>query len=295
MGKNSRKRVRYQWFRNIPRNVTRREYQAYQLRRFGAIGLGVTAAMLAFAALTGITLAPARQLAQVQELSVAEALKLENDSDLAKLEGFLVAADAPTMPDDAARQVIRGQLELSVRMETDSQELPTETLISWEATATEIFLSDGERQIPVGFNPAVLPMATAEAPIEPRIIRRGDSTRNRSPEAVEYGEQVFPLAAANGEELDSVFVDLERLVLPHGESVVVVAGVDASPTGNQLVDPLGDRLQVRMGTEQEIRQEGQQLRWLFGVLWIPMGIVSWQLGQSAQRLWREFVRRSNQP
>ncbi|MEB3231942.1 MAG: hypothetical protein VKJ64_13105 [Leptolyngbyaceae bacterium] len=95
--------------------------------------------------------------------------------------------------------------------------------------------------------------------------------------------------------VSSVLTDLERQVLPQGQTVVVVAGLKAHPEGNQLVDPLGDRLTILLGTEQGIRTQGQQMRLIFVLLWIPLGWLSWHMARSAQSYRQEFVQRSNQP
>jgi hypothetical protein len=295
-----KQRIRYQWFRDIPRNVTRREYERFQFRSFCAIGLGCTAAVMAIAALTGLTLKPAQDLAKVNGISVKEATAYQGEGlALIKLEGYLVADDAPAMPDDEARRVIRGALTLSARGDvdsgtTESEEPLRETLFEWEGAADAVFLSDGEARIPLAFDLAVLPMMEEAGELSPKVVRQGDSARTSRPVAVEYGEMSFPLLPATWDQADSVFTDLERSVLPHGQTVVVVASLEPTSQGNQLVDPLGDRLQVRLGSEQEIRQQGQQLRGIFLILCVPLGVTSFLLGRSSHRLWQEFIERSNQ-
>ena len=56
-------RMKYQWFQDVPRNVTKREYNGYQLRVFGAVGLGMMAVMTAIASLFGLTLQTSQDLA----------------------------------------------------------------------------------------------------------------------------------------------------------------------------------------------------------------------------------------
>ncbi|MFH7242416.1 MAG: hypothetical protein ACHWZW_06150 [Spirulina sp.] len=295
------KRVRYQWFRDIPRNVSYRDYERFQFRAFGAFSLGVTAAALAIVAMTGQTLRPAEELSQMDSLSIEAAMTVGADHPSpVKLEGYLVT-DAPlTMPDDAARRVIRGRLRLMARGPSGSDadrdpEPQRETLLAWEETVDSVFLSDGKHRIPLAFDLAGLPMQEETAGrLSPRIVRAGTSSRTSRPVAVEYGDQVLPLSPDVWGQASSVFVDLERQVLPYGQAVVVVAKVEATPQGNQLVDPLGDRLQVRLGTEDEIRQQGQRTRRWFLFLAIPLGFASFVVGRSAYDLWQEFVERSNQ-
>jgi hypothetical protein len=42
-----------------------------------------------------------------------------------------------------------------------------------------------------------------------------------------------------------------------------------------LIDPLGDRLQVNLGTEAEIREQGQRMRVMFFILAIPGWHCQW--------------------
>lgn len=293
--------MRYQWFQDVPRNVPKREYQQLQFLNFCAIGLGLTSTMLAIGAVTGLTMQTSRELAQVDTMSIVEAATYEGDRiDLIKLEGYLVADEAPAMPDDEARKVIRGALTLSARGDADSgspdsDEPLRETLFEWEDSVDAVFLSDGDERIPLAFDLAVLPMAEeSHDEVSPRIIRAGDSARTSRPVAVEYGDRTFPLSSDVWGNVDSVFTDLERRVLPHGQAVVVVAGLDTTTQGTQLIDPLGDRLRIELGTEDEIRQQGQQARLMFGILWIPLGLGSYFVGRSAHRLRQEFIERSNQ-
>ena len=296
----AKKRMRYQWFRDIPRNVTRREYEQYQLRNFGAIALGGMAAMMAFAALSGLTLKTSRDLAEIDEMSIEEAVAYEGDRiELIQLGGYLVADNPPVMPDDEAQKVIRGKVKLVARADVDSGDTDAEpprreTLFEWEETAESVFLSDGERRIPLAFDLAILPMEDDSWNFSSRTIREGESSRTSRPVAIEYNEQLYPLPLETWGEIDSVFTDFERETLPHGQSAVVVASLETTSEGNQLIDPLGNRLQVLMGTEEEIRREGQQTRVMFLLLPIPLGFASFMLGKSARQLRQEFVERSNQ-
>jgi hypothetical protein len=293
-------RIRYQWFRDIPRNVTRQEYEGFQFRVFAALGLGALSVIMAIAALTGLTLKSSRELADIDSVTIAEAANYQGDRlDLVKLEGFLVADVPLSMPDDPGRSVIRGILTITARSSAGgdseaSEEMIRETLFDWQETASDVFLSDGEARIPLAFDPATLPLLEESQDFEPDVIEEGDSARTARPVAVEYGDMFFQLPPATWGDVDIVFTDLERRVLPDGHAAVVVASLVSTPNGNQLADPLGDRLQVRLGTEQEIREQGKQTRTLFLVLCVPFGIASFLIGRSAARLRQEFVERSNQ-
>jgi hypothetical protein len=296
----ARKRMRYQWFQDVPRNVTRREYQRLQFLNFCSIGLGVTAAMMAIASLSGLTLQTSRTLDQIDAMTIEAATAYNGDPiDLVQLEGYVVADNPPTMPDNQAQQVIRGKLALSARPEAttgdaDQQSPQSAILFAWETTTEPVSLSDGTHQIPLAFDLAMLPMEDDLGDASPRILYEGESARTSRPVAIEYGDQIYPLPLDSWGEVDSVFTDIERQVLPQGQSVVVVAGLNTTPQGNQLVNPLGNRLQVLIGTEAGIRRQGQQLRVLFLILAFPLGFASFMVGKSAHQLNQAFIERSNE-
>jgi hypothetical protein len=296
----ARKRMRYQWFQDVPRNVTRREYQRLQFLNFCSIGLGVTATMMAVASLSGLTLKTSRTLDQIDAMTIEAATTYNGDPiDLVQLEGYVVADNPPTMPDNQAQQVIRGKLALSARPEAttgnaDQQSPQSAILFAWETATEPVSLSDGTHRIPLGFDLAMLPMEDDLGDASPRILYEGESARTSRPVAIEYGDQIYPLPLDSWGEVDSVFTDIERQVLTQGQSVVVVAGLNTTPQGNQLVDPLGNRLQILIGTEAGIRRQGQQLRVLFLILAFPLGFASFMVGKSAHQLNQAFIERSNE-
>ena len=298
----SNKRMRYQWFQDVPRNVTRREYQQLQFYNFASLGLGVLAASLAISSIMGLTLQTSRELEDLEYVTLVEALTHEGDRlDLIKVEGFLVADNPPTMPDDEARQVIRGELTIVAQAEVETEETDDASdlqqlavLYDWAATAEPVFLSDGDRRLPLAFNLAVLPMQAEMGPIDPETLYTDESSRLSRPLAIQYGTEVLPLPLEDWGPIDRVSTEVTRQVLPHGQSVVIVAALDVSTDEPQLVDPLGDRLQVHLGTEDEILQDGQRLRVMFGILSIGLAIASFFIARSAHQLRQEFIVRSHQ-
>ncbi|MGD1906893.1 MAG: hypothetical protein ACFB0C_12980 [Leptolyngbyaceae cyanobacterium] len=309
-------RMKYSWFVDRPRNVPRQDYERYQLISFGAAGLGVLALGLLVGSISGLTLSTSRELAEIDGITVEEALAYaENPPDLVKIEGFLMAENPVTMPDDA-QPVIRGQLQVTARQSGSSDDEADEsnadnsagnastaettdsagqiTLLDWEETTESVSLSDGDLQIPLAFDSTTLPLVEDLGDVEPEQIREGDSSRTSRTVAVQYGDELLPLPQAYVVQRKTVIVDVERSVLPQGASVVVVAGLEVTPEGNQLVDPLGDRLQVNLGTEAEIQEQGQQTRTLFFILGIPAAIASGLLARSALAMRRMFVRLSNE-
>lgn len=297
-------RMKYQWFQDVPRNVTKQEYRGYTLRAFGAAMLGMMAALSAITSIFGLTLMVSNDLAEVDALSIADAIAFEGTADtprldLVKVEGFLVADNPPVMPDDDTRKVIRGRLKIVARGDSssgteDSNGPLTETLLDWEERAEPVFLSDQDRRIPLAFDLGLLPMQDESFGRSPKTVYEGASSRTSRPVAFEYNDQRLPLDPNIWGEEETVFDDVEREVLPYGQTVVVVAGLESTPEGNQLVDPLGDRLQVQIGSEQDIRKQGEQARTMAGFWVIPFGVGSFLLGRSAQRLRQEFVIRSNE-
>lgn len=236
--------------------------------------------------------------AQTQTLSVAEAANYQGESiELVKLEGFLVSDNAVQMPDDDSLTVIRGELELTARKTSSSDDVLRETLFEWTGNAEPVFLSDGETQIPLAFDVVRLPLPEAEVDREnePEVEKTGNSARTRKPTAVTYSGMTFPLDPEQwGATSDAVIVDVSRSALPYGSSAIIVAGLKTTDAGNQLVDPLGDRLLVQLGTEADVRATAKRTRRMFAIIWIPFAIASFFLTRSARRYYQEMVEISNQ-
>lgn len=292
--------MRYQWYQDVPRNVSKKDYQRLQFYTLGAVGLGFSAVAMALASILGLTLQTSQNLEQIDAMSIEKAIAYEGERiDLIRVEGYLVADSPPIMPDNSSQKVIRGKVKLSARTAShsgaqDAEPPQQQTLFEWEKSADPVFLSDGDRRIPLNFDLAILPMKNDLGDLSPRTIREGESARTSRPVAIEYGEQIYSLPLDTWGNVDSVFTDFERQVLPHGQAVVVVAGLVTSPQGNQLIDPLGDRLQILIGSESGIRKRGQQLRVWFLILAIPLGFASFIAGRAAHQLRQAFIEKSNQ-
>lgn len=286
--------MRYRFIMDMPRNVSRKEYERYQLFFLGTAITGFFTLGILFMVLTNQTARPTKQLAQIESLSIADATA-NSDVEIAKLEGFLVTDEPLAMPDDEAQRVLRGEIRLSARSGSESdEETVRETLYEWEEAADAVYLTDGDTRLPLAFELAVLPLPEATAEPTPQVQRTDESSRFSRPVAVTYAEMTFPLSPALWEDADNAFVDLERRALLHGQSAVVVAGVETTETGARLVDPLGNRLQVHLGTEEEIRERGVQTRRLFSILVIPLGLAFVVLGRHTYKMRQDFVERSNQ-
>jgi hypothetical protein len=285
-------RMRYHWFTGRPRHVSRRDYNRYSLRVFGAVATGSTALMMAIAAVSGLTLQTSRQLAGVEAMTIAEAMAYSGDATVPhKLEGFLVADIPLTMPDEPALKVIRGEVILVLEGELNPDEIERETLYSWQEEASPVYLTDGQNQLPLAFDLAVLPLQSdTQADAD---FNYGGEGRNSYPVEVDYGGQIFPINPEKWGAADSLSTEVTRRFLPQGQTAVIVAGLETTPEGPQLVDPLGNRLRVELGSEAEIQHTGQRLRLLFGVLCFPLGIGSFLLAKSARNLYLDFLFKSH--
>lgn len=289
--------MRYRWWTDVPRNVSQREYSHWQLLNVGAIVTGFFSIGSLLVAITGGPLQTSENLAQLEAMSVEDAANYQGDSiELVKLEGFLVSDDAAQMPDDESLTVIRGTLMLTAQAVIESDIRLQDTLFEWEHDAEPVFLSDGDVQIPLGFDLAKLPVPEAEIDWdkEPEVENSG-SIRIPKPTAVIYNDMTFPLDPETWSEAgDDLRVEMTRTALPQGQSAVVVARLETADTGNQLADPLGDRLAVHLGTEADILATNQQTRRMFTFVWIPFAIASFFLSRSARRYYKELVEISNE-
>ncbi|OKH19580.1 hypothetical protein [[Limnothrix rosea] IAM M-220] len=295
MGSNQKpRRMKYNWLLDRPRHVTRQEYDRYQLLFFGAIASGVMAAGLLLMAVTGATTKTSSELADIPEMTVAEAASATTDQELVKISGYLIGEAAPVMPDDPALKVLRGNVKLTVRDESLAEDVTVEaTVLEWSDSVDQILLTDNrDNAIPIALDLEQFPLSDVEPEFEarPKVQRANTDEGDRQPSHVEYGGAVFELDPVKWRNAESAFTDLERQLLPYGQAVVIVAGLQ----DQTLVDPLGDRLRIELGTETEIRQTGQRMRWLFSVLWLPLAGTSYFLVNQALELRREFVMRSNE-
>jgi hypothetical protein len=286
--------MRYSFWAGRPRHVSQRDYSQYTALAFGAVATGGLALALAIGAAIGMTTWTAQKLATLDAMSVQAAASYRGDRrDLVKLEGYLITNNPPRMPDQESLRVIRGKVSLHIKAMGNNQTPMQETLWTWEKSSQPVYLSDGKHQVLLAFDLATLPLADAAPALPPQLHREGTG-RFAKPIAVEYNGQKFPLDQQKWSQTSSVTTEVERQVLPHGQAVVIVAGLESTPQGSQLVDPLGDRLQILLGTEAEIRQTGQQMRLWFGGMSLPFAIVSILLGRSAHRRYQRLVVISNQ-
>ena len=289
-------RMKFQWWRDIPRNVSRQEYDRHQLVIFGSVASGFFALGSLMMAVTGVTLKTANELAEIPPMTVAEAATATTDYELVKISGYLVGAEdnVLTMPDDESQKVLRGSLKLVVQDEVIEEDVNhSETLWEWSEGVEQIAITDNkdsEVVIDLELEQFPLPEAEPEFSERPRVKKADTEEGDRHPVAVEYGGETFELDPVKWRRADNAYTELERQALPYGQSVVIVAGLQ----DNQLIDPLGDRLRIELGTEEEIRRNGQQARWFTSILWLPLGGLSYYLGTIAIAQRKEFVVRSNQ-
>ena len=285
-------KARYNFWSEIPRNVTRREYDKYQLIVMGTIATTAFSVITGFIAISGFN-NRFRGTEDIPIMTVAEAVNYQNEqkTDVVKLQGFLVAEDKLTMPDDKDLKIIRGRILLKAEARK-GENLVEQNLFEWEENATQVFLSDGQQRVPVAFDLAKIPMKT-DTMARARVRTAGESSRTSKPVAVEYADKIYPLRDDLKQE-SYVSSRLTREFFPDGQSVVVFAAVESTSNGTQLVDPLGERLKVISGTETEITQTDGNMRVVNGFLSIALGICAYFLKKRQEVRWQEFVQRSNQ-
>ena len=285
-------KARYNFWSDIPRNVTRREYEKYQLIVMGTIATSAITAITGFLALFGFN-ERLRGTNNIPSMTVAEASNYQRGetTELVKLQGFLVAEDKLTMPDDQNLHIIRGRVVLKAEAR-QGDELIEDTLFEWEKEATKVFLSDGKMRVPIAFDLAKIPMQDDHM-ARAKVRYVGKSSRTSKPVALEYAEKTYPLSDMFKEK-NSIFPRVTRQFFPDGQSVVIFAAVESNPNGGQLIDPLGERLQVIKGTETEIMEEDSNMRIVYAFLSIVMGFSAYRLKKIQEAKWQEFVDRSNQ-
>lgn len=287
--------MKFQWWRDLPRNVSRQEYDRFQLVVFGAIASGCFSLGALAMAVTGMTETKTHELATIPKMSVAEAATTTIDYDLVKLSGYLVGdpQEVLTMPDAPSQKVLRGHLNLVVQDGTsDGESNLSETLWDWSDAVERIAITDNQNsEIRVNVALAQFPLLEVEPEFaqRPRVRKTAQHTGDRLPSSVEYGEEIFELDPIKWRRTSYAYVKLERQMLPYGQAVVIVAALK----DNQLVDPSGDRLRIALGTEEDILRQGQQSRWLMSILWLPLGGLSYLLGSKAIAKRQEFIMRSN--
>ena len=294
-------KARYNIWTDRPRNVTHREYQRFQFLTMGLIatlffGLG-SGASFVMRVLDFLQPKEPVPVLTVDEAAgygqdVAESQRME----LVQLEGYLVADAPEAMPDEPDLKVLRGRLLLEVEA-GEGEAVIKETFLDWEYQAEEVFLSDGQVRVAIAFPLEQLPMKKDLSPM-PRLKRVGE-IRNSKPAAIEYGDETYPLSEAMKAAAyevttgDGISAEATRAYLADGAAVVVQAGLEGTPEGGRLVDPLGERLSVELGTTKSIK-EGNAKATIFSVLFaIGMMVLAFELQKKRAKLWQEFVARSN--
>ena len=289
-----RMRMKFQWWQDVPRNVTKREYERFHLLTFGAIATGIFSVGSLFGAISGLTHKTSNELAELPSMTVAEVAASTTDKELVKVSGFLVGNAAPTMPDEPTQEVLLGRLKLTVRDESLEENVTVETtLLDWSDGVEKISLTDNQdSEVAIAIDLEKFPLEEVEPDfsIRPKVKREGEGRLAGQPTHVEYGEELFELDPIKWRHAESAFTELEREFLPYGQSVVIVAGLK----DQQLVDPLGDRLRIELGTEEEIANDAKRGRFFFSIFWIPLAGASYFLGKEASTLRREFLYRSNE-
>ncbi|MBE9029076.1 hypothetical protein IQ266_04785 [filamentous cyanobacterium LEGE 11480] len=290
------------WNIERPRNVSRRDYNHYQLLIMGTVATSFFSIGTAILAITG----SANRLRGTEDLPVmsiaaaaqyAQSQAAGTRTDAVKLQGFLQATSPVTMPDAPDQRVLRGRIRLKAESGV-RDELISETLLEWDQTASEVFFTDGTTRLPVAFDLSQIPMQE-DRRASARVRYAGENVRFSKPVAIEYAEEIYPLspelkAAAAESSQRGVAAKLTRKFFPDGQSVVMIAAIEATPDGGRIVDPLGDRLKILPGTEQEIASSDSKSRIFMGLFSIVLGVSAYMLKKAQAAKWQEFVIRSNE-
>lgn len=295
-------KARYNWWTDRPRNVTHQEYQQYQLLMMGLIvaiffGLGAGASFVMQ------VLDFLRPKAPVPGLTVQEAASYGQDGaaqrmDIVQLEGYIVADAPESMPDEPELKVLRGRLLLEAEA-GEGEALVQETFIDWEYQAAEVFLSDGVERVAIAFPLEQLPMKKSLSPMA-RVTGGGSRTSQTSqPVIIEYGDETYApsealkAAAYEASAGNGLSAEVTREYLADGAAVVVQAALEGTPEGGRLVDPLGERLSVELGTAKSIEEDHVKVT-IFSLLFaIGMMVLAFELRKKQTKQWQEFVARSN--
>ncbi len=295
-------KARYSWWTDRPRNVTHKEYQQYQFLMMGLFAT-VFFGMASGASFVMRVLDFLQPKEPVPGMTVQEAASYGQDGaaqrmDIVQLEGYLVADASESMPDEPELKVLRGRLLLEAEV-GEGEALVKETFLDWEYQAEEVFLSDGSARVAIAFPLEQLPMKkdfSAKA-----WVTGGESgsarTQTSKPVMIEYGEDTFApseaMKAAAYEAGHSILAEATREYLADGAAVVVQAALEGTPEGGRLVDPLGERLSVELGTAKEIKA-GNVKATIFSFLFaIGMMVLAFELEKKRSKVWQEFVARSN--
>lgn len=290
------------WDIERPRNVSRREYQHYQLLIMGTIAttfFSIGGAALAITGasnrLQGTENLPLMSIAQAAQYGAGKPVGTR--SDAVKMQGFLQAAQPVRLPDAPDQPMLRGRIVLKAESGV-RDELMSETLLEWEDAASEVFFTDGTTRLPIGFDIANVPLQ-ADRRARPRVRYAGESSRTSKPVAIEYAEQIYPLSdqlkeAAATSSQRQVSAKLNREFATDGMAVLLIAALETTPEGVQIVDPLGDRLKILPGTAQSIAENDVKSRVFMGAFGVVMGVAAYMLKKAQAAKWQEFVIRSNE-
>lgn len=294
-------KARYNFWSDRPRNVSRREYNHYQLMimatiatSFFSLGTGILAVTGSANRLRGTEDIPVMSLAEVMQ-SAADT-PVGTRGAVVKMQGFLQAETPVRMPDAPDQAMLRGRILLKAESGL-RDELISETLLEWEESAAKIWFTDGITRLPIAFDTGKIPLKQ-DRQARAKVRYAGEVRRFAKPVAVEYADQLYPLsdrlkARSEASSRQRVSPRLTREFATDGMAVLLVAAVETTADGPQIVDPLGEQLKVLPGTEQSIAEDDVKTRIFMGGFSVLMGIVAYILKQAQAAKWQEFVIRSN--
>lgn len=280
--------IKYRWWVDRPKNVSRREYERYNLVQFGTIALGGLSALCFIAALMNLFTLGSQPWGDAQPISVSDALSSEGDRTPLMLQGRLITDPPSVMPDDPSLSVVAGDIQLTVSEEG----LEPATLWQWRSPSENIFLEQDQKRIPFKLDPTILPMEEDRF-TRPDLIYEGESVRFRKLVAVEYNGDRYPLPEAYLNLNETPTVNLNRQYFINGQNVVLVAGIDKKNGEAALVPPLGQQAQLWVGTPDGVASQKIKTIPMLIIFGAGSAIACYFLSQKYFKLREEIVRKSN--
>ena len=280
--------IKYRWWVDRPRNVSRKEYERYNFVQFGMIATGGLSVLCCMVGFMNLLTLGSKPWGDTPSISVADALSGKGDRKPHLLQGRLISDPPSVLPDDPNLTVVAGTIQLTV----SEDGVEPATLWKWQSDNANLFLEQDQTRIPFKFDPAILQM-TEDRFTRPEYIYDGESIRLRKLIAVEYNGDRYPLPEAYLNLPDRPTVKLNRRYFINGQNVVLVAGIDTENGEPTLVPPFGKQAQLWVGTPDEVAAQKIQAIPMMMVFAGGCAIACYLLSKKYVLMREEIIRKSN--